>query len=99
MKRDLLARVIASILEIAVFKRLTLRVLGAASGGWIGWLVAEVYKKFQDKIVIPLIKMAVDNGLTWYDEDRAMNCGIRFYDALADNDLDGMKDAIKDMED
>ena len=96
--RDMLASVIANILEMAVLKKLLLRALGSASANFIGWLVLELYDRFEDKIVIPLIKMAVRKGLKVYDEQRGEYVYLRFEKALQNDDLDGIKDAIKDME-
>ena len=96
--RDMLASVIANILEMAVFRSLLLRALGAASANFIGWLVFELYDRFEDKIVIPLIKMAIRKSLKIYDEQRGEYVYLRFEKALQNDDLDGMKDAIKQME-
>jgi len=98
VKRDYLVNTVVALLETAILKKLTIKLIGKMSANWMAWFVWELYDKFRDKIVIPLVKTAIRKGLRMYDEHTGEIVKVAFQKAVEEENDQGILDAIMEAE-
>lgn len=89
---------VVALLETAILRKLTIKIIGKMSANWTAWIVWELYDKFKDKIVVPLVKTAIRKGLRMRDEYTGEHVKLAFIKAVENEDDQAILDAIKEGE-